>query len=835
MSVMPVYGAFNDIAGIQSENDIKVLEGLGIVEPGEVYSPESYITRGDFFIMTAGLLGYKTTDVNEAAQFLSGSGIVSGYGNGEFKFDNAITYNEALKILVVALGYNNSAVAANGWPTGYMTVATSLNLIEPVDKIIGDGKVTRGMAATLLVRAGNTETAEITYRDGASTLGPIGGGTLFYEKLKVSKLEGIVNANSATSLAEPSGVALNAVKIGTNVIDAGNTNAKEYLGWYVEAYCVEEDGYEALAVVPSKQKNRVLRIASSGSITAAGNQIACEISYYTTDGKVKRVKLSDYDVIYNGCAYRGFTMADFSINSGEVVLLDNDADGTYEVAFINEYETYVVDAVNTETETVFDKYGKTIELKSDNEQLKITGSNGTYTTISAIKKDDVLSVMKSREGDVITVRIVNDKVNGQITGIQAADGRTRLTIGNEKYYVSKEFEANTHPEKITPYTGLEGVFSLDAEGAVAHIETATGTQWNYGYIISANKGDEDGKIYFKLFTTSNKFERFEVVDRVIVDGAVKKVAALTAADDAWMARQIIGYQAEGNILKKIDTAESVSTAEDGTLNMVSDIDDATYNSNAKMFYRNHDTLLGGTDGTIVFQIPTTESYFSEEKYFSAGKMSIFSNETAYSNLDAYNVNDAGIAEIIVRRANDSLGVGSSKNFIVVESVSVVLDDEGTPVQKLTGLNHTGAAVTVLAETDTTVPDTVGVGDVLRYRQKGGVTISFEEDFDFDTDYPEIIANSLIANTGSYYASLNYACGYIDYVDGTHLVLANQAGTKKITYALGTAAVILADTDTEKVTKISLSGLSEYLREVSPGAKAAVIAQSGKVTTIVIKN
>ncbi|MBQ7975267.1 MAG: S-layer homology domain-containing protein, partial [Clostridia bacterium] len=432
LSVIPVSASYDDIAGIQSEYDIKVLEGLGISDTAENYRPESYITRGDFFVMTARIMGYKPETPDEAVSYLVSSGVVSGYSNGEFKCDSAITYNEALKMLVVVLGYEQNAIMQSGWPTGYVTVASSLDLIEPGDEITGDGYVTRGMAAKLLVRAGNTKTAEVTYRDENTILGPTGGKMLFEEALGVSKISGIVNANSATALIDAAGVGLNEFRVGTEVIDAGNTNAKEYLGYYVDAYCVEDTGYKALAVVPVKKKNSVLRLSSGSDITATGFYPSkIEINYYTADGKQKRVKAEDCDVIYNGAAYLGFTLGDISINSGEVILLDNDADGIYEVIFINEYETYVVETVNSDTEKVFDIYDRILDLSTDSDQIKIVNSTGTLVDITSIYAGDVLSVQKSKNGEVITVQVVKKNVSGAITGMDTVNGQTRLTIGDK--------------------------------------------------------------------------------------------------------------------------------------------------------------------------------------------------------------------------------------------------------------------------------------------------------------------------------------------------------------------------------------------------------------------
>lgn len=838
LSAAPTFAAFNDIAGIKSEYDIRVLEGLEIVDTGESYRPESYITRGDFFLMTARIMGYKAEAPEDAVSYLASAGVISGYGNGEFKCDSAITYNEALKMLVVALGYGQNASLQGGWPTGYVTVASSLDVTEPADKISGDGYVTRGMAATLLVRAGNTKTAQVTYRDENSIMGPTGGETLFKESLGVTRVTGIINANSATSLDNPSGISLNEVKIGTDHIDAGNTNAKEYLGYLVDAYCVEEVGYKALAVVPVKEKNNVLRLSSGSDITATGSYPSqIDISYYNADGKEKHVKAENCDVIYNGAAYLGFSLSDISIDSGEVILLDNDNDGIYDVIFINEYETYVVKNINKDALKVYDVYGRVLDLDVDSDQVQVIGANGVLTDVEGIYADDILSVQKSKNGKVIKVQIVKKSVSGTVEGISNANGSNKLTIGGKGYYVETAFDAIVHPDKTDYYVGLEAVFHLDAEGKIVHITTGTSTGWKYGYILFANVGDDDGKIYFKLYTQANDFERFEVVERVNVDGVNKKVTALTPADSAWMSRQLIRYQADGNVIKKIDTEVRGANETDDSLSVVRGINNAKYASTPKLFYNGNETVLAGTNDTVVFTIPVSSSYYDDKMYYQVGGMSWFTNEATYNNMDAFNVNDAGVAEVIVRNQNDGVGIGKShSSFLFIESISTVLNEEGEAVQEVKGLRQSGSAVTLKTDKDGVIDTSViGLGDVVRIREKNSKLVYAEKTVDFDTAYPNVFAYTSDSANDSYYESLKIACGYLSYADDTHIVVTNDSESKNITFFLGTAPIMICDIEEETVKSTSAGNLGAYLKSVNQTAKVYVITKNGGVTAVMVRD
>ncbi len=76
--------------------------------------------------------------------------IVCGNGDGTFLPDNHVTYAEAIKMIVITLGYNPLAEARGAWPAGYLTVANSLGLLSIT---IADEYATREDVAIMLERA----------------------------------------------------------------------------------------------------------------------------------------------------------------------------------------------------------------------------------------------------------------------------------------------------------------------------------------------------------------------------------------------------------------------------------------------------------------------------------------------------------------------------------------------------------------------------------------------------------------------------------------------------------------------------------------------------------
>ena len=76
--------------------------------------------------------------------------IVCGNGDGTFLPDNPVTYAEAIKMIVITLGYNPLSEARGAWPAGYLTVANSLGLLSIA---IVDEYATREDVAIILERA----------------------------------------------------------------------------------------------------------------------------------------------------------------------------------------------------------------------------------------------------------------------------------------------------------------------------------------------------------------------------------------------------------------------------------------------------------------------------------------------------------------------------------------------------------------------------------------------------------------------------------------------------------------------------------------------------------
>lgn len=76
-------------------------------------------------------------------------GIISGYGNGEFRPNNSVTYAQIIKMLVCAWGLENQAQQEGGYPNGYIAVAKLVGFTDGVTYTAADPAPRRAIAVLM--------------------------------------------------------------------------------------------------------------------------------------------------------------------------------------------------------------------------------------------------------------------------------------------------------------------------------------------------------------------------------------------------------------------------------------------------------------------------------------------------------------------------------------------------------------------------------------------------------------------------------------------------------------------------------------------------------------
>ncbi len=105
------------------------------------------------------------TDVAESAWYykyvvaMAESGIVNGYGDGTFRPENALTWGEALKVVMLYSGHDEQAPVQNGlWASGYVSLAVSEGIL---DNVVDENAIITSMeTCQVLAKALKIEPAE---------------------------------------------------------------------------------------------------------------------------------------------------------------------------------------------------------------------------------------------------------------------------------------------------------------------------------------------------------------------------------------------------------------------------------------------------------------------------------------------------------------------------------------------------------------------------------------------------------------------------------------------------------------------------------------------------
>lgn len=169
------YATPTDVIGTPVEEAVETLGNLGVLEgyPDGTFRPNNNITRAEYAAVVTRAKGLKKAADNSHGTTIFGDvpgsswssgyinvavqeGLIKGMGiiNGINTFSPVenITYEQAVTIVVRALGYETLAEANGGYPNGHLLIAAQEGLLQGVNGTKGM-KATRAMVAQLTFNA----------------------------------------------------------------------------------------------------------------------------------------------------------------------------------------------------------------------------------------------------------------------------------------------------------------------------------------------------------------------------------------------------------------------------------------------------------------------------------------------------------------------------------------------------------------------------------------------------------------------------------------------------------------------------------------------------------
>ena len=747
-----------DIAGTKYEEAAELLGALGIMvgdaEDG-AFRPGDNIIRSEMAKVAVYSVGLEDVAINSngstrfpdvpsdhwatgAINVADQQAMVIGDDDGRFRPDDPVTLQEAATIVVRALGYEPAAADKGGYPAGYMYIASSKQLLRGIDGATAE-PATRGDIAQLIFNALTVNLMEqVTY--GTDIKYEVVDKTLLFDKLNVEKGYGQVTGTGETTLTGGSTTSEDRIQIDNKIFLEGESQARNLLGYNVLYYARIDkttDEKTLIDVRPQSNKNKSVAVPAKDIVSVTGDANATKTFEYwanDTDRNTKTAQIAgDAIYIYNGKYKEGVTNDQMKPSSGNVILLDSDTNGIYDIVFVNHFTNIVVDTVSTVTGRITDKYlNGSLVLDKDNAEIMFTlTKDGRSINITDLKEWNVISYTISDDKQLIKVYVSDASVNGTIT--EVTDKGYRIGSSTDLYK-----KAPSYPNDINLRD--RGTFYLDIEGNIAAVDenatVATETAQKYAYLVDAAMNDGfETTGQFKLYTSSGETSVLTSTEKMRLNKsysmkASEVIAALQTSGS--ITPQLIVYETNSS-----GEITAIETATDGTGTGAPNKGVFTLNIKKNdMIYKSASSKLGnvGIDATtIIFDIPASADK-DTTKYSIRTKNSL-SNDSSY-NAMVYDLQENYLAKVIIITSSTGTTAAESP-IMVVDHLSETQNENGEITDKLYGW-QSGEEKNLLAydktilrkPTEGTSTTLLEKGDIIQYRTNSageidGITLLFD--------------------------------------------------------------------------------------------------------------
>lgn len=563
----------------QAVQELSALDVISGYDDG-TFGPDKLVTRAEITKMIVDALAERSSAEasTESTKFADVSadhwakgyinqgvadGFIAGMSDTEFDPDANVTYVQAQKMLVSAIGYETFAQGQGGWPTGYKTYAASLDITKGISGIKDSTELTRAqvaqmidnaMDAPLCVIAGwkpewnGTQTPNLEVRDGKEGRAY---ETLFTEKHDAYKVYGRVTETSKTGSVDNDKVTFQVekadnfddeeVKADSPVSEdmyIGDSKADNYLRTYSQALIQKNDDDEfTILSIAAAAANKSVTVASEDFDE---NKSTGEALYFfpagTTKGSTKyQLDTTNGVTIYvNGVKQDSMAIYDANDLESDKTLYgylknhetasvtlqketevgSTSTSAKYNTVMISSYATAIVDEVidkTNETSVNFDTYSTGIQAKmtvnkDDDNYTYSFKLDGKDIEAKDLQQNDVLNIAYDttgsfRDSNFYDVIVTRNVVDG-VKCTSRNDTKGEYTIGGTKYKAAEGMDIDVE-------TSTEYSLYLDHFGRIAKADENSVSK-NYGVLKNIYK--KAGGDYMAQIITKNGTEEEYKVD-----------------------------------------------------------------------------------------------------------------------------------------------------------------------------------------------------------------------------------------------------------------------------------------------------------------------------------
>lgn len=562
----------------QAVQELSALDVISGYDDG-TFGPDKLVTRAEITKMIVDALAERSSAEasTESTKFADVSadhwakgyinqgvadGFIAGMSDTEFDPDANVTYVQAQKMLVSAIGYETFAQGQGGWPTGYKTYAASLDITKGISGIKDSTELTRAQVAQMIDNAmdaplcviaswktewNGTQTPNLEVRDGKEGRAY---ETLFTEKHDAYKVYGRVTETSKTGSVDNDKVTFQVekadnfddeeVKADSPVSEdmyIGDSKADNYLRTYSQALIQKNDDDEfTILSIAAAAANKSVTVASEDFDE---NKSTGEALYFfpagTTKGSTKyQLDTTNGVTIYvNGVKQDSMAIYDANDLESDKTLYgylknhetasvtlqketevgSTSTSAKYNTVMISSYATAIVDEVidkTNETSVNFDTYSTGIQAKmtvnkDDDNYTYSFKLDGKDIEAKDLQQNDVLNIAYDttgsfRDSNFYDVIVTRNVVDG-VKCTSRNDTKGEYTIGGTKYKAAEGMDIDVE-------TSTEYSLYLDHFGRIAKADENSVSK-NYGVLKNIYK-KAGGDYMAQIITKKGTEEEYKV-------------------------------------------------------------------------------------------------------------------------------------------------------------------------------------------------------------------------------------------------------------------------------------------------------------------------------------
>ncbi len=658
------------------------------------------------------------TPHRDAIAYLYHAGILRGNGDNTFSPDAGITYTEAFKALIDLLGYRDYTKARFGeYPGSYLAMARQLDLTDGLSTDRFDTVLTASDAAVLLYNCAITcLPSPISYSaDGTVTYTIDESKYLLSVYQNIFHGKGILNDDGLVSLTG-SDSASDTVRIDGIAYRNSSVAADTLLGCRVQFFYRSVNGTDTLLWAEADQDNRILEIKSKDLMTEDAAYGYRNIVYWK-GGQRRSVRIGDWaDVVYNHNLVNNYTLAQISPKMGSLRMIDNDADGTYDVVLVTEYRNMWVNAVPTNGGYISGQYGDTLQL-DDFETVKIWNGN-TLVTEDSISEGRVISYVKSPDGKILFIYINGPGTVNTLELVRDKGEETEYTFSGKAFtmaYSLKQLIETKRYNIPAMVVGGQYRYYLDMEDCIAALEETGGTL-QYAYFIDGkidqSPFSKSGSAQLRMTLQNGLVTTLKTANKVKINGEENKKGTdildrVISAQTGKVEEQIVkvALNDSGEVCEIEFAVNSADAGKDYDPTQFScdySKSGALYNTDNCFVFDSKYFVNGSTVGFVKYTNPDGSVDYGTIVFGN------LSNQSKY-DIKLYDCDSCLTAGAM---SVTKTGSGYLEGYILVDNVTKTLDRDGLGCVEVEGI-YAGNAVKYTADDDGTVPDTLKRGDVVQ--------------------------------------------------------------------------------------------------------------------------